>query len=164
MNVIRYLSIATLVLAGSAITGVAVADEASFDFGHAAKAGQATRTVKVTLADMSFTPNTLEVKAGETVRFELANTGAVVHEFTLGDAALQASHQKEMLAMATMGHDKDAHGAMPGMHHDTNSVSLKPGESGELTWTFTRATALEFACNEPGHYQAGMVGQLKVDK
>jgi uncharacterized cupredoxin-like copper-binding protein len=164
MNIIRHLSIATLVLAGSAISGIAVANEASFDFGHAAKASQAARTVKVTLADMYFSPNAVEIKAGETVRFELANTGAVVHEFTLGDAALQASHQKEMLAMATMGHDKDAHGAMTGMHHDANSITLKPGESGELTWTFTRATALEFACNEPGHYQAGMVGRLTVDK
>ena len=164
MNVIRHLSIATVVLAAGAFASLAVANEAGLDFGHAAKASQATRTVKITLADMSFTPNALEVKAGETVRFELANTGAVVHEFTLGDAALQASHQKEMLAMAAMGHDQDTHGAMAGMHHDANSITLKPGESGELTWTFTRATALEFACNEPGHYQAGMVGQLKVDK
>lgn len=162
MTFTRHLSIATLglVLTGSAFA----ASEQGFDFGHAAKASQATRTVKVTLADMSFTPNNLEVKAGETVRFELINTGAVVHEFTLGDAALQASHQKEMLEMAAMGHDKDAHGAMAGMHHDANSVTLEPGQSGELTWTFTRASGLEFACNEPGHYQAGMVGQLKVDK
>jgi uncharacterized cupredoxin-like copper-binding protein len=161
MKSMGHLSIAIL---GLALTDGTFAAGQAFDFGHAAKASQATRTVKVTLADMSFTPNALEVKAGETVRFELANTGAVVHEFTLGDAALQASHQKEMLAMAAMGHDKDSHGAMDGMHHDANSVSLNPGASGELTWTFTRATALEFACNEPGHYQAGMVGQLKVDK
>lgn len=162
MNILRNLSTAALglVLTGSALA----ASEQAFDFGHAAKASKATRTVKVTLADMSFTPNNLEVKAGETVRFELTNTGAVVHEFTLGDAALQANHQKEMLEMAAMGHDKDAHSAMGGMHHDANSVTLKPGESAELTWTFTRATGLEFACNEPGHYQAGMVGQLKVDK
>lgn len=136
----------------------------SFDFGHPAKAAKASRTVKVAMADMTFSPNTLEVKAGETVRFELVNNGQLVHEFTLGDAALQATHQKEMLEMAAMGHDKNAHASMAGMHHDGNSLSLKPGESGELTWTFTRATALEFACNEPGHYQAGMVGQLKVDK
>jgi len=161
MNMLRPLSAAAL---GLALASSAFASEQSFDFGHPANSGQATRTVKVTLADMSFAPNTLEVKAGETVRFELANRGAVVHEFTLGDAALQANHQKEMLAMAAMGHDQDNHAAMGGMHHDANSITLKPGESGELTWTFTRATALEFACNEPGHYQAGMVGQLKVDK
>lgn len=162
MYVIRLLSIAALGLAVS--NGALAASDGGFDFGHAAKAAKATRTVQVSLADMSFTPNNLEVRTGETVRFELVNKGAVVHEFTLGDAALQARHQKEMLDMAAMGHDKAAHGAMGGMHHDANSVTLKPGESGELTWTFTRATAIEFACNEPGHYQAGMVGQLKVDK
>jgi uncharacterized cupredoxin-like copper-binding protein len=33
--------------------------------------------------------------------------------------------------------------------------------SGELIWRFTRAMTLEFACNVPGHYEAGMVGQVR---
>ncbi|MNL78605.1 hypothetical protein D3C87_2050360 [compost metagenome] len=60
------------------------------------------------------------------------------------------------------------HGSMPGMDHamkhdDPNSVLVEPGKTAELTWIFTKATRLEFACNIPGHYQAGMVGQLTVD-
>ena len=47
-------------------------------------------------------------------------------------------------------------------HDDPNSVLVEPGKSAELTWTFAKATRLEFACNIPGHYQAGMVGQLTV--
>jgi uncharacterized cupredoxin-like copper-binding protein len=132
-----------------------------FAFGHAAPAASATRTLEVTLGDMYFEPRSLEVKAGETVRFVLINKGRLAHEFTLGDAAMQAAHQKEMLAMdhAAMGHD-----AMAGMHDDPNSVTVEPGKTAELTWTFTQSVPLQFACNVPGHYQAGMVGTLTVDK
>jgi uncharacterized cupredoxin-like copper-binding protein len=31
----------------------------------------------------------------------------------------------------------------------------------DLTWQFTRDAALEFACNLPGHYEAGMVGHIE---
>jgi len=64
------------------------------------------------------------------------------------------------------------HGAMAGMagmehgmkHDDPNSVLVEPGKTAELTWTFTKATNLEFACNIPGHYQAGMVGKVTVSQ
>src|SRR3546814_18267736 len=36
-------------------------------------------------------------------------------------------------------------------HNDPNSVLLEPGETAEIVWTLTKATALEFACNVPGH-------------
>ena len=45
-------------------------------------------------------------------------------------------------------------------HDDPNSVLLEPGKSGEIIWKFTKATELEFACNVPGHYDAGMMGRF----
>ena len=151
----------------------AVADEAhAYGFGHAATPAQATRTVEVTLQDISFSPTSLNVKAGETVRFVLVNKGRLLHEFNLGDAAMHAEHQKEMLQMQASGmltatgmgkmdHSTVGHGAMK--HDDPNSVLVEPGKTAELTWTFTKSTGLEFACNLPGHYQAGMVGELNVE-
>lgn len=151
----------------------AVADTAhTYAFGQAAPARQATRTVEVTLQDISFAPKSLEVKAGETVRFVLVNKGQLLHEFNLGDAAMHAEHQKEMLQMQASGmltatgmgkmdHSAMGHGEMK--HDDPNSVLVEPGKTAELTWTFTKATGLEFACNLPGHYQAGMVGKLTVE-
>jgi uncharacterized cupredoxin-like copper-binding protein len=57
------------------------------------------------------------------------------------------------------------HGSMPEMegmaHNDPNSILVNPGETRELTWTFSGDAELEFACNMPGHYQAGMVGEFK---
>jgi uncharacterized cupredoxin-like copper-binding protein len=145
----------------------------TFDFGQPAPAAKATRSVEVVMGDMSFTPKALEIKAGETVRFVLVNKGRLLHEFNLGDAAMHARHQQEMLKMQQSGMLTPTgmkhmdHGAMAGMKHgmqhdDPNSVLVEPGKTAELTWTFGKATSLEFACNIPGHYQAGMVGQLTV--
>ncbi|QIH09304.1 MULTISPECIES: cupredoxin family protein [unclassified Pseudomonas] len=156
---------------------------ASYDFGQPAPANKATRSIEVVMGDMSFTPKALEVKAGETVRFVLVNKGQLLHEFNLGDSAMHARHQQEMLQMqqsgmltptgmkamehGSMDHASMGHGAMPGMapgmqHDDPNSVLVEPGKQAELTWTFSKSGSLEFACNIPGHYQAGMVGKLTV--
>ncbi|MCY1263300.1 Plastocyanin [compost metagenome] len=150
----------------------------SYDFGKPAKAEQATRTVEVVMGEMYFEPKSLDVKAGETVRFVLKNQGSLLHEFNLDRAAMHAEHQKQMQHMQDMGmltptgmqHDMgQMNHAMPGMDHgqmmkhdDPNSVLVEPGKTAELTWTFGKATTLEFACNVPGHYQAGMVGELNV--
>ncbi|TPG96201.1 copper-binding protein [Pseudomonas caspiana] len=152
----------------------------TYDFGQPAPAAKATRSVEVVMGDMSFTPKAIDIKAGETVRFVLVNKGQLLHEFNLGDAAMHARHQQEMMKMQQSGmltptgmKDMD-HGAMAGMEHssqgqgmkhdDPNSVLIEPGKTAELTWTFTKATNLEFACNIPSHYQAGMVGKLTVSQ
>ncbi len=143
-----------------------------FSFGEPAKAVKATRTVEVLLKDIAFEPGSLRVKAGETVRFVLINQGQLPHEFNLGDKAMHAEHQKEMLAMqgqmdhAAMGHGSTdhAHVARGGHGHDAgNTVLVQPGQRAELTWTFQPSAPIEFACNVPGHYQAGMVGPLTIE-
>ncbi|MBH3412581.1 MULTISPECIES: cupredoxin domain-containing protein [Pseudomonas] len=152
----------------------------TFAFGEPAPAAKATRTVEVVLKDIAFEPRNLHVKAGETVRFVLINEGKLPHEFNLGDKAMHAEHQKEMIAMqgkmynaamqhegmdhSQMGHapakpmDHGAHG-----HDGGNTVLLQPGQRAELTWTFRKSAPIEFACNVPGHYQAGMVGELTIE-
>ena len=83
------------------------------------------------------------------MRFVLVNKGQLLHEFNLGNAAMHAAHQKEMLEMQQsgmltptgMGHDgmdqsAMGHGSMnmPGMKHDDpNSVLVEPGKTAELT-------------------------------
>ncbi|MCI0911046.1 cupredoxin domain-containing protein [Pseudomonas putida] len=144
----------------------------SFAFGEPAPAAKATRTVEVVLKDIAFEPANLHVKAGETVRFVLINEGKLPHEFNLGDKAMHAQHQKEMIAMqgklftAGMNHEGTGHGQVDhGAHgHDAgNTVLVQPGQRAELTWTFRQSAPIEFACNVPGHYQAGMVGPLTIE-
>ncbi|MGH6912267.1 MAG: cupredoxin domain-containing protein [Geminicoccales bacterium] len=137
---------------------------------HAGKIGkpgtkaQASRTVTITLREMLYEPESIQVKKGETIRFVLKNAGSLLHEFNIGTAEMHAEHQKEMAMMVDHGmltptginhqmmkmdHSKMG---MPEMRHDDpNAVLVEPGKSAELVWTFSRATTLEFACNLPGH-------------
>lgn len=125
--------------------------DAATDIGEAADASEATRTVEVEAFDMAFDPDRIEVEAGEVVTFAVTNTGEAVHEFFIGDAAMQQEHADEM---AEMGDDM--------AHDEPNSISLDPGETGEVTWRFGDSGRVEFACHQPGHYGAGMVGSFVV--
>jgi uncharacterized cupredoxin-like copper-binding protein len=46
-------------------------------------------------------------------------------------------------------------------HDDPNSALLEPKATGEIIWKFDKAMELEFACNIPGHYDAGMAGAFE---
>jgi uncharacterized cupredoxin-like copper-binding protein len=139
-------------------------------------AANASRTIDVVMNDNYYEPESISVKAGETVRFTIRNEGTLVHEFNVGTAAMHASHKDEMMMMMQHGVlgastiDMDAAKAMQasmghGMHDEPNSVLLEPGKTGEVIWTFPEDAqiALEFACNVPGHYEAGMQGNFNIN-
>ena len=145
----------------------------SLGFGEAGKASEVSRTIDVVMKENFYEPEKIEVKAGETIRFKIANKGELVHEFNIGTADMHAVHQKEMVMMVEHGileADKINHnmmkmdmgGGKTMEHNDSNSVLLEPGKSGEVIWKFTKAMDLEFACNVPGHYDAGMMGEMRV--
>ncbi|SDT32949.1 MULTISPECIES: cupredoxin domain-containing protein [Pseudomonas] len=157
-------------LVGLVISSVAIASPGQ---GNAGRPGDITtidRTIEVKIGDMFFLPGSIEVKAGETVRFLLKNDGALLHEFNIGSPESHVAHQKEMAAMFQSGalsssgaHGMEAMGHMGGMKHDdANSVLVEPGATAELVWRFSKANDLEFACNVPGHYQSGMLGKVNV--
>ena len=106
------------------------------------------RTVAITAIDLRFIPDSVDVREGETIRFVVTNRGVLSHELVIGDAAFEAQHQREMAQMPDMKMD------------EANELSLQPGQTKTLTWRFTRAGELQFACDLPGH--AGMVGHLHV--
>ena len=130
-------------------------DHDEFAFGAPADAGDADRTIEVAANDdLTYDPVTIEVEAGETITFTVTNTGQAVHEFTLGDEAYQAEHEEEMAEMMASGETM--------AHDDPNTLSLEPGETGELTWHFTESGEVLFGCHQPGHYAGGMVGNIDV--
>jgi uncharacterized cupredoxin-like copper-binding protein len=125
--------------------------------GHAAtmgKPGDATkvwRSIEVDMNDnMRFVPARVDVKRGETIRFVVHNSGKVKHEMVLGSP-------KELKAHAVLMRK------FPEMEHaDPNQVSVEPGKTAELVWQFTKAGTFDFACLQPGHFEAGMVGKVAV--
>lgn len=141
--------------------------------GEAGEAANASRTIEVVMHDNYYEPESVSLKAGETVRFVVRNAGEFVHEFNIATAEMHKAHQSEMMMMMEHGVleadriNEEAARSMQakmghGMHDDPNSVLLEPGETGEIVWTFPSDADLEFACNVPGHYDAGMVGNIKL--
>jgi uncharacterized cupredoxin-like copper-binding protein len=55
------------------------------------------------------------------------------------------------------------HGGVPMTHEGPNTVLVAPGKTAELTWRFGEPAELEFACNLPGHYEAGMAGPVSFE-
>lgn len=133
--------------------------------GSPGKASEATRVVAIVATDSEFSPKSVAIKAGETIRFIVRNEGKLVHELTIGTKAMQLDHQSEMLGLAVSGAIglDSVDRAKLGTHDHGNNVLLEPGKSGEVVWTFAQATELEFGCNVPGHYDAGMRGDFKFE-
>ena len=145
----------------------------SSSIGKPGDAAAVSRDITVTMRDNFYEPEEINVKKGETIRFKVVNSGELVHEFNIGTAAMHAKHQEEMMMMMEHGAleaDKINHGMMKMdmgngktmEHNDPNSVLLEPGKEGVVIWTFSDNAKLEFACNVPGHYDAGMMGNMHI--
>lgn len=121
------------------------------DFGQEGNPKSVTRTIKVDMADtMRFTPADVSVKRGETIKFVAHNDGKVLHEMVLGTAQAIKEHSELMKKFPQME------------HADANMAHVKPGANGEMVWQFTKAGEFQFACLQPGHFEAGMVGKVTV--
>ena len=114
---------------------------------------KATRTIEVTMSDtMRFTPSNLTVKRDETIKFTVKNAGKLKHEMVLGSAKELKEHAELMRKFPDM------------QHADPNQVTLDAGKTGEIVWQFTQAGNVDFACLQPGHFEAGMVGKVVVKR
>jgi uncharacterized cupredoxin-like copper-binding protein len=52
---------------------------------------------------------------------------------------------------------------LPGMEHDEPYMAhVEPGKTVEMVWQFTRAGEFHYGCLVPGHFEAGMVGVVRV--
>ncbi|MBL4757818.1 MAG: cupredoxin family protein [Rhizobiales bacterium] len=130
-------------------------DDAMMAVGVPGDAAEVKRTIEVTMretadGDMIFEPSSIEIHKNETIRFVVANAGDLTHEFVLDNHDGVIEHKALMERFPEMEHD------------DPNSVRLESGQSSELFWHFTNAGSFEFACLIPGHYAAGMKGDIAV--
>ena len=120
--------------------------------GAPAPADAVSRTIHVDLLDtMRFAFDApLDLKHGEAVRFVVTNRGQIRHEFSIGSADEQDAHRAAMRNMPNMVHD------------DPNAVTVDPGQTRELIWRFDGDQPVVFACNIPGHSEAGMVATANL--
>ena len=153
MNVSRTaaaISVAFL-CSGAIAAGSHAGGHESDAIGKPGVAAKASRTVQVDMTDaMRFVPASVSVQQGETVRFVVKNSGKVKHEMVLGTEKELKEHYEVMKKNPEME------------HADENMVTVAPGKSGEIVWQFTKAGKIDFACLQPGHYDAGMKGAVSV--
>ena len=120
-------------------------------FGREGDPRKSTRTVKIDMSDaMRFTPAELAVKQGETVRFEVRNSGKTMHEMVLGTMNELKEHAELMKKHPRMEHDE------PYMAH------VAPGKTERIVWQFTKPGEFYYGCLIPGHFEAGMIGKVTV--
>ena len=115
--------------------------------------GSPNRVISVSMRDtmrFEFAPELDSLKDGETIEFRVRNDGNIQHEFSVGNAEDQIKHAQMMQKMPDM------------KHNDPNTVSLAPGESASLSWRFMGKDTVVFACNIPGHFEAGMKRILAI--
>ncbi len=142
--------------------------------GSKGKEGDINRIIKVKMYDNYYEPSSFQIKAGETIKFEVENVGELVHEFNIANKMMHMKHQPEMEKMVENeilladSIDKEKMKKMAKMdkamgHSHSNSVLLAPKEKEDIIWKFDNAVNIEIACNVPGHYQVGMIAKVDIN-
>jgi uncharacterized cupredoxin-like copper-binding protein len=125
-----------------------------FSAGEPGNPKKSARVIAVTMSEgdgkMLFSPDKVDVRKGEQVRFIIRNNGALTHEFMLASVQDNNKHAELMKKYPDMEHD------------DPNGKTIEPGKTAEIIWRFSKAGSFEFACLIPGHREAGMHGAVKV--
>ncbi|MCF6367587.1 cupredoxin domain-containing protein [Rhizobium halophilum] len=125
--------------------------------GEPGEKSKVTQTIRVSMKEtedgrMIFTPASFKVRKDQTIRFAVKNDGEIDHEFVLDQEDKVMEHKALMEKFPEMEHD------------DPNAIRLAPRESGEIVWKFTKDGVFKVACLVPGHYDAGMHGDVTVAK
>jgi uncharacterized cupredoxin-like copper-binding protein len=101
----------------------------------------APRVVDVSADDLlNFTPGLIQAAPGETVTFQIHNTGKATHEFMVGPLADAFADKEGTPEVADIG----------------------PDQTGDITFTFDGPGPFGFACHAPGHFEHGMAGYIQL--
>jgi uncharacterized cupredoxin-like copper-binding protein len=148
-------ALATPALASGSHGGSHGGDRGETAVGEPGDKSEVTQTIRVSMKEtpdgrMIFAPSNFKVRKNETILFTIRNEGELDHEFVLDQEDKVLQHKADMEKSADMQHD------------DPNAIRLKPGKSGEIVWKFTNDGVFKIACLIPGHYDAGMHGDVTV--
>ena len=101
-------------------------------------------------------PANWQARQGEALRLIVVNTGQTTHELVVGPARDIAAHANSMSESGSGKHD---HGNAIAI----KAVSVEPGKTATLLYTFDEPGEWAMACFEPGHYEGGMKGTVEVE-
>ncbi|KAA8598127.1 cupredoxin family protein [Vibrio cyclitrophicus] len=126
--------------------------EGMSEVGMPAKGAKPDKVVHVLLSDdMKITfKNKVDIEPNDVVQFVVMNTGKIDHEFSIGSASEQLEHREMMKNMGNHAHDSGS------------TVTVEPGKAKQMLWHFHGDNQVEFACNIPGHAEAGMAKSITL--
>lgn len=151
MNFRRALALAATAAIGTMLLAACGDDDTTAD--SPTGSTDTARVIEISMTEMAYSPSTIDVSRGETVTFRFHNDGQTIHEAVIGDENDQMQHGTSMSSTPMDGH---------GMGAD-DVVTLQPGETGELSYTFPDTGSMLIDCHQPGHYEAGMTATVNVN-
>lgn len=108
---------------------------------------ETVETVELVVHHSRFTPATVDVRPGTTVRFTIRNLDPIDHELIVGNDEVQRRHETGA---------EPHHGDRPG------EVSVAAAGTATTTYRFGTAGTVPFGCHLPGHWDYGMRGVIRV--
>ncbi len=111
-----------------------------------ANASNNTVTLHAKMTEFAFTPSTWTVPAGKEVSIVLQNSGTTPHTWTVMSKPVSGSYTAADKANILF-----------------DSGPVTPGSSKTVSFTAPSTPGTyQVICTQPGHFEAGMVGQLTV--
>lgn len=151
---IAYAIVAMLLGATAVHADQGHAHDDAVAYGEPGNPDEPARLIMVTMKEMGggmkFLPDTINIRAGEQVRFRIRNSGELEHELVFATLEENLAHGVEMAKNPDMEHD------------DPNAVRVQPGEVSDIVWRFTNAGEFDYSCLLPGHREGGMFGSIIV--
>lgn len=118
--------------------------------------GSATdpRVISVDLLDFTFEPAIVDVRRGESVRFVAVNRSDLPHELFIGSPVEQDQHHALHAAAAPDMHDE--------LDDGLTGIYVPARGTAQFTYQFDHEGEVLMGCHLVGHFEAGMVGVIRV--
>lgn len=117
----------------------------------------ATRDIPVSINGMRFVPDHFEVRVGETIRFLVTNPTDLPHELYIGSMDEQLAHRTEVMHLT-------GRPQVRAMQQTGYGIYLLAHDSGQFVYHFSAPGQIRIGCHVPGHWEAGMMATIDVQR
>ena len=112
------------------------------------------RTLRIDLQNFRFDPAVVDVRLGQEITFVAVNPTDLPHELFIASPAGQEAHHA-LHASATSGSEGELDVGATGVYVPARGTA-------QFTYRFEAAGELQMGCHLVGHWEAGMVGLVRV--
>ncbi len=126
----------------------------------ATPAPTSVQEITVKGSEFKFDPNQITLKVGQRVRLVFQNAGTVDHELKV-DGMKASNVQLDLSKAGKIPEDEADEAKGDATKAQVHAYAAAQGTAA-VEFTPTQAGTFDFACNLPGHKEAGMVGKFVV--